>query len=785
MKIGQWKHRLGQMQRDEILTRIWQALQKRTDGTFSCVGIDFASDQRERPSSVSSNLFFAAESVDSILGLICQRLPGRVEQIIQEANCICRHQFDLLGHVALNYSSHKNGSIDWYRDAVHGKQAPRKAFYRMRYLDFDECGDSKVIWEINRHQHFVTLAKAYRLTREQRYLDEILREKRHWTSENSYPVGINWTSSLEVAFRSLSWLWAYHLICGSSGISGLRSEWLQGLAFHGRHIEKYLSTYFSPNTHLLGEALALFFIGVLCPELLRAARWKSLGWQLILQESERQILADGFHFEQSTYYHVYALDLFLHAQVLAAANNIPVPQSFQDKIEKMLTTLCMLGRYGPPPRFGDDDGGRLFDPRRNCSEHLLDPLATGAILFQRGDFKAVAGGLREETLWLLGTEGVRQWDRLRSEPVSSASCALPQAGYYMLAGTDTQLFVNAAPRRSQTGGHAHADALSICLQSHGTSLLIDPGTFEYVGPGNNRDLYRGTAMHNTVEIDGLDQAETATPFSWKTLTESKVERWIRGRGFDLLMGTHNGYQRLDPPVMHRRCVVSLKNGMFLVRDVIEGSGRHRINIRWHLGQDVESLGDRVFRVRGGDHGLVLLPAGNDGLSETVLQQSWSPAYGRKAPMTVLEFSTTTELPAEFSVLLVVLNDVRDSKHSFRRVESCQPGLPAYRCSVDERHYSFLFHDQRGTWRSEPFSSDAEFLCCELSPDCSERLILCGGTYATVDGGSELCCSRRVEWAELVSHGSSRQLFSSDLSAISEHPVRENFGRRVPALSSRF
>jgi hypothetical protein len=29
------------------------------------------------------------------------------------------------------------------------------------------------------------------------------------------------------------------------------------LAAHGRHIEKYLSHYFSPNTHLTGEALGL------------------------------------------------------------------------------------------------------------------------------------------------------------------------------------------------------------------------------------------------------------------------------------------------------------------------------------------------------------------------------------------------------------------------------------------------------------------------------------------------------------------------------------------------
>src|SRR5436189_974402 len=166
----------------------------------------------------------------------------------------------------------------------------------------------------------------------------------------------------------------YHLLEGSTALApDFRSEWLRYQAVNGRHIEHFLSTYFSPNTHLLGEAVALFFLGTMCSELPAAERWKSLGWRLVLQEAQRQVQSDGFHFEQSTYYHVYALDFFLHAVVLASLNGISVPGRFEETIEKMLTVLCQLGRCGPPPSFGDDDGGRLFDPRRNRREHLIDP----------------------------------------------------------------------------------------------------------------------------------------------------------------------------------------------------------------------------------------------------------------------------------------------------------------------------------------------------------------------------------------------------------------------------
>ena len=183
----------------------------------------------------------------------------------------------------------------------------------------------------------------------------------------------------------------------------------------------------------------------MCPELSGAARWKSHGWEIVLREARRQVLSDGFHFERSTYYHVYAIDFFLHAAVLASLNEMIIPSEFEKTLEKMLDALSLLGRAGAPPHLGDDDGGRLFDPRRNRSEHLLDPLASGAVLFHRGDFKAAAGQLREETIWLLGEQGVAEWDRVQVHDCVMASASLPSAGLYLLAtaGPSSQLTIDA------------------------------------------------------------------------------------------------------------------------------------------------------------------------------------------------------------------------------------------------------------------------------------------------------------------------------------------------------
>jgi len=422
--------RLAAMNRQELTDRTREELGKRWDALRYHLGSNFAIDHLKLQPRTSSKFFFGSADVSSLVMRLRERLPQETAQIIERAERICRHRFDLLGYEDLDYGA----DIEWHSDLVHGKRAPRKLWFKIPYLDFAEVGDSKVTWELNRHQHFVTLAKAYRLTGDERFAVEIFRQWRHWHAENPYPIGINWASSLEVAFRSLSWIWTYFLL-GDCPVTppGFQEEWLRALSVNGRHIERYLSTYFSPNTHLLGEGVALFFIGALCPELPTAERWKRRGWEIVLRESSVQVQGDGMHFEQSIYYHVYALDFFVHARILASLNDIPIPVEFDHTLQKMLTTLCVLCRAGDPPRLGDDDGGRVFDPRRNRTQHMLDPLITGAVLYGRGDFKSVAGGLREETLWLLGEQCIAEFDRISATEPVQGSIALRSAGLYVAA----------------------------------------------------------------------------------------------------------------------------------------------------------------------------------------------------------------------------------------------------------------------------------------------------------------------------------------------------------------
>jgi len=763
--------RLAHMDRHELFDRGRQELAKRADAVLWRLGFDFGQGVVRSAARKPGQFVFAPSSIQSRPELLRLRLPQQAEQIVRQADKICRHQFDLLGYENLEYGD----PIDWHLDLVHGKRAPKTASYKIRYLDFDQVGDSKVTWELNRHQHLVTLAKAYRLTEDRRYTNEIFQQWRHWHTENPYALGLNWASSLEVAFRSLSWIWMYQLLEGTPVLPyEFRKEWLRAQAQNGRHIERYLSTYFSPNTHLLGEAVALLFLGVMCPELSRAERWKLRGWEIVVQEAHRQVRDDGFHFEQSAYYHVYAIDFLLHAVVLASLNGLAVPSEFEKTLEKMLDALLLLGRAGAPPHLGDDDGGRLFDPRRNRDEQLLDSLSSGAVLFHRGDFKAAAGALREETIWLLGEPGVAEWDRLQSQQTNVASASLQSAGLYLLTTRNpiSQLVIAASPHASQSGGHAHADALSVCLQSQGHALLVDPGTFEYVGDGPERDLFRSTAMHNTLRVDRTSQSESAGPFAWKRLAQAKVEQWIVGETFDLFVGSHDGYSRLASPVVYRRWVFALKSGLFLVRDLAQGIGKHRLDIAWHLGPEMRFRAEHELVVKGTSAGLALLSAHKHGWAEEVRKDVWSPVYGKKEAITVLNFGTAADLPAEFATVLIPLDEICDIPRRLAQMRAeAATSVKAYLYSTPSQECSFFFAETAGPWNHGKVTSDAEFVCYQRECEGEDQLVIfCNGSYVEIDGRRVLDCKRKISRCEMLSRNDRKEVYASESEPFSEEQL---------------
>src|SRR5205814_1165102 len=147
-------------------------------------------------------------------------------------------------------------------------------------------------------------------------------------------MGINWASMLELGLRSISWVWALNFFAEDHADT---QPWIVDLLIaldrQLAHVEQNLSYYFSPNTHLLGEALALYVCGQALPELKASRRRAETGRRILIAEIGRQILSDGGHCERSAHYHRYALDFYLLAFVVARlTGDDPAGTAFQGAV---------------------------------------------------------------------------------------------------------------------------------------------------------------------------------------------------------------------------------------------------------------------------------------------------------------------------------------------------------------------------------------------------------------------------------------------------------------------
>lgn len=728
----------------EFRTRLGQEFGKRAE--YACYRLGMLGEPRIAGAGRGTDrgFFFAAEDVPVRIELLRHNLPEAIAETTAEADEILRHRFQLLGYRDVNYGPH----VDWRLDAVHGKRAPEKPWYKIRFLDFNEVGDHKITWELNRHQHLVTLAKAGAITGDSRYVEEIERQFRSWWEENPYPLAINWGSSLEVAFRSLSWIWVLNLLRSSELSERFRQDVVRGLARNGQYIERYLSTYFSPNTHLIGEALALFFIGTGFPEIPASARWQKKGLNILTTEIQRQVRPDGVYFEQSLYYHVYALDMFLHACALAGANQIEVPGAYDEVLRKMLHVLDTLCRNGVAAGFGDDDGGRLFNPRRNRTEHMSDSLALGVCLLENA--LPHRAKLTEESIWIFGQEAVAACaSSIRN--VSLASCAFEDGGLYVIASSGAQrgeMLIDAGPHGIGHGGHGHADALSLRLSMGETPVLIDPGTYVYIGPGDERNQFRGTAAHNTVRVDQLDQAIPETPFSWSSLPVVAAEKWEAGKMFTLFSGSHSGYRRLSDPVLHRRMIFHVDSEYWLVRDELCGQSEHDLEIFWHFapGLTVE-IEDGCLYIAREDQQFALLSSEASGWATNAEEGWFSPAYGEKVPAPVGVFRARRQLPAEHATLIIPTTALQRAEHF--RFSSVSSGPAVYTFEHGETADEMVFCNEIRSWKHGPISSDAEFLFMRREGREITRLAFCSGSFVDVHGQRVFSAAqrvRRLEWS---------------------------------------
>ncbi len=524
-------------------------------------------------SHAPSSFIFPHESDKETVRILGNCYPQYLSDVIASADAVSKNQVKLLGHI-FEYPM----GIDWQSDPVTKWHWPSLYRKRMKkYIGAERPVDLILFWELNRHQHFISLGIAYWITGKECYVDAFIEQIKGWIEANPLQHSINWYYPLEVSIRLIAWTTAFqffrtsHKFQQEVGKDFIKSLWQQA-DFLRHHLQPIRTENDIPNNHMVAELTGLIVVGTAFPEFIEATEWRETGLRLLIEQAEVQTYADGVHKEQASGYHRFVTELLL----LVVVNNKSILKKepiFKETLEGMLDhILFSLSPDGTNPMWGDTDFGRTLGLGLEKDfwdfRHLL---STGAVLFARPDWKFAAGHFDAESFWLLGMDGLQKWDELTTELPQKTSRAFPQAGQYIIrdswnVDTDVAFFRCGEFGLGGEGhcAHAHSDLLSFTLWINGQPLLVDSGTYIYHGA--MRDYFRLTSAHNTVMVDGLNQAIPQPNFNWREISDAKNIAWSEKSVTGAVNYTNVEFTRkLSHP----------KSGVWVLDDSFSGKGEHR------------------------------------------------------------------------------------------------------------------------------------------------------------------------------------------------------------------
>jgi len=647
---------------DELRVRGMQALHARMERLWDGLSTRLprrAPQPSAEPLGAPGAPFLAGVGVDpgAIARAVAQRDPDTRARLTEQSDALEQGRVTLLGYDDLQVGNPPS----WHREAMSGIEAPRCHWSCIDHLDAAVVGDHKLLWELNRHQYLLAPAFSWLLEQETSRLDLVQSHLESWLADNPPYRGVNWVSSLEVAYRAIVWCWLLWMLREAPWKPELRSRLAASLEAHARHIERYLSTYFSPNTHLTGEALGLFYVGTVLAGSQRAQRWRAKGAAILESAIKRQVYADGVYFEHATQYQRYTAEIYLHYLRLAEASGWSISDDTRGALADVFAVLrAVTSGAGRMPLIGDDDGGMLLPLDHRAPDDVRALLLAGAVALQRHDLKLPGTPSPSFAYWLCGIE---RTDRLLAggavDPnwlemyFAHGGLAVLRDGWRADAAVAV---IDAGAHGALSAGHSHADALAMTVTLGTAELFIDRGTLTYTGPERNE--FRSTLSHNTLEIDGASSVSPGAAFKWLPGIPPRAQGAVcSSPHFSSFFGLATGHVASGRPSTHCRRVLHHRGGAWVVHDRGLREGARGGVLRWQLAPELiatfltpQSI---VIRTSTGI-GLASLCV-RGAASARIVTREVSPRLGQRLRAQCLEL----QLDAVLEVLTIIVPAGRD------------------------------------------------------------------------------------------------------------------------------
>ncbi len=615
-------------------------------------GLSFAAWRKRAVASARLPHSLLTEQIETIRA----RDPQRIDSCVRDAETVIRHEFNLLGSgpyrpTCPSRQPDKSGyvPIDWALDPVR-KLRFKEGFSHLEWELFrDRPGnaDVKFPWELARCQHFLPLAQAWACTKDPKYAREILSQITDFNEGNSAGIGVNWTCTMDVGLRAASWAIALDLInnCSDLDEDALHAAYA-ALYDHGEFIRANLeNTYEATSNHYLSNVVGLFYTGAMFRDLAAGRSWLRFASKCVEHEITVQVLPDGADFESSIPYHRLVIELFLAGYRLSQHVGRPFGPDFHAAFVRMIEYLTgVLTPSGEMPCLGDADDGRFMIATDYCGWRRPDPrhlLAPCAILCARDDWKAISpeGSAWEAMWWGLDVTGF-----VPGGQVPADNCQLyPHAGVAVSRRREDGQYLlveNSIVGTKGFGNHKHNDQLSFEYHDRGTPLIVDPGSYVYTSDFDARNLFRSTAYHNTLQVDGREQNEFRPEWLFRLFEKANPEhlKFEHLSGVVVYEGRYSGLSDDAESTSHwRRFTHDTNRAELAILDRLS-DGTHALVWNFHFHPEVDpALDPQGVTLRSGGRAWRL--SWSDGGLTAQLQDTWhSPSYGVREPTKTLRLS---------------------------------------------------------------------------------------------------------------------------------------------------
>ena len=525
---------------------------------------------------------------DEIIQTLKTQYTEVVPPLLDAADHLLHHKFLLFS----THSIQAEMPIFWNRSYEEGANIdssywePGKKYENSALLS-DIHHDINFVWELNRHQHFLDLGKAYWYTGDEVYVEEFIDQIDSWIEQNPYPLSVNWVNSYEIALRGLFWLFGYAFFFSShQADEDFFCRFYKSLLYHGHTIYQSLQTIPEslPVHQIVAQASFLYLLSTVFPEYRHSKLWNKTSWEILQWKSPLLELDMILHSNPASL--TSSIELYCIVIAVRQNNRYHISQTITNGLTSMLERWALFIKpNGKLCGFGEEYPRQLTTGMYNQPHDFRYLLSMAALLLKNGKFAALGSPFDVSLLWYFSNDGLQKAEHLITTSPKTRqqqSCLIPDSTYALMRSGGKQENGYCLISKGLNGSHSphplkHSDLFSFELFANAQEYLIDCGPYSFHRTEEWNQYFRSSQAHNTITVDRISHIN----FHERHI-ESTFDQWITTPTFDFLSGYHDGFEDLEEPITHRRSIFYYKPNYWILCDLLTGEGKHFFDQYFHF-----------------------------------------------------------------------------------------------------------------------------------------------------------------------------------------------------------